>query len=156
MRASAELMTLDASSTDPVDVYLDCPDGTLEAAFMLIDTLDLLQAPTRVHALGEVGGPAVGVLTVGGHRTATPHAHFRLGEPRVEISGTSAQVLGRAEQLRRLRDRFHERLAQATARSTTEVADDLQHGRYFDAQEALDYRLIDEIADRKALPGGFR
>jgi ATP-dependent Clp protease, protease subunit len=150
LRASAELMTLDATGPDPIDVYLDCPDGTLEAAFVLIDTLDLLQAPSHVHALGEVGGPVVGVLAAGRERSIAPHARIRLGEPVVEISGNTSQVLGRSEQVQRLRDRFHERLAQATRRPIDEIANDLRRGRYLDAREALDYGLIDRIADRKA------
>src|SRR5262245_49767081 len=85
MRLAAELMTLDASGTDPIDVYVDSPDGTLEAAFVLIDTLDLLQAPTRTHALGVVGGMALGVLAVGNHRTAAPHARCRLAEPAMQL-----------------------------------------------------------------------
>ena len=156
LRAAAELMTLDATSTDPIDIYFDSPDGTLEAAFVLIDTMDLLQAPTRVHALGEVGGPGIGVLAVGGRRTAAPHAHFRLGEPAVQLTGTTDQLVARAEHQQRLRQRFQDQLTRATGRLVTEITDDLRRGRYLDAQEALDYRLIDEIEARNGPGGGFQ
>ncbi len=152
VRVAAELMTLDASGEEPIDVYLDSPDGTLEAAFTLIDTLDLLQAASRVHALGEVGGPAVGVLAAGRRRTAAPHARFRLGEPAVRLTGSTAQLLAQGRQQHLLRERFRARLARATCRPIAEIADDLQRGRYLDTQEALDYGLIDAVAAERSSP----
>src|SRR5262245_63537740 len=60
-QAAAEIITLDAAGEAPIDLYLDSVDGTLEAAFILIDTLDLARAAVRVHCRGQVGGPAIGV-----------------------------------------------------------------------------------------------
>jgi ATP-dependent Clp protease protease subunit len=148
VRTAAELMTLDANGTDPIDVYVGSPDGLLEAAFTLIDTLDLVQAPTRTHALGEVGGPAVGILAVGRRRTATPHAQIRLGEPRIQLAGTSAQLLAGRDQHQRLLERLRVRLARATGRSVAEITQDMEQGRYLNAEEALAYGLVDAIADR--------
>jgi ATP-dependent Clp protease protease subunit len=148
VRTAAELMTLDANGVDPIDVYVGSPDGTLEAAFTLIDTLDLVQAPTRTHATGEVGGAAVGILAVGRRRTGARHAQIRLGEPRVQLAGTNAQLLAGREQHQRLLDRFRARLAQATGRSVAEISQDMERGRYLNAEEALAYGLIDAIADR--------
>src|SRR6266850_765047 len=45
-QSAAQIMTLDASGDDPIDVVLSSADGTLEAAFVL-------------------GGPAIGVAASG-------------------------------------------------------------------------------------------
>lgn len=42
---------------------MDSPDGTLEAAFVLIDTLGMIWTPIRAQCRGLVGTPAVGTLT---------------------------------------------------------------------------------------------
>jgi ATP-dependent Clp protease protease subunit len=147
-RTSAELMTLDATGTGPVDVYIDSPGGTLDAALILMDTLDLMRAETRTHALGEVGGAALGVLAVGSQRRSGPSARLRLVEPQASAEGTTERLLAQADQHRHLTERFHERLARATGRSESEIANDLKVGRYLDAREALDYGLIDDIAAR--------
>src|SRR5207237_8226757 len=60
-QAAAQIMTLDATGDDPIDVVLSSADGTLEAAFVLIDVLDAGHAAVRVHSQGQVGGPAIGV-----------------------------------------------------------------------------------------------
>lgn len=57
--AAAVLMALDANADKPIELHLDSADGTLEAAFVLIDTLDLLRAMLRVQCRGQVGGPAI-------------------------------------------------------------------------------------------------
>ena len=42
---AAQLMTLDASGDDPVQLHVDSPGGPLEPAFVLIDTIGLLGVP---------------------------------------------------------------------------------------------------------------
>jgi len=142
-RVAAELMTLDADGTEPIDLYLDSAEGTLEAAFVLIDTLDLLRAPSRTHALGEVGGALVAVLAAGHERFAVPHARIRLVEPSTQITGRTDYLLVHLEQQKRLLDRFQNRLGRATGRTADQIAQDLQKGQYLDAEQALAYGLID-------------
>jgi ATP-dependent Clp protease protease subunit len=142
---AAAILTLDAAGDAPIEVHLDSADGTLEAAFALIDTLDAVRATVRVHCRGQVGGPAIGVVAAAGHRTAAPHTRFRLAQPSAKFSGTPEQIAGQSQQQRDLLWRLHARLAQVTGRPAEEIADDMRSGRYLDAREALDYGLIDAI-----------
>ena len=146
MRAAAELLSLEAGGDDPIELQVDSPDGTLEAAFLLMDTLDGLRAPVRAHCRGQAGGPAVGVVAVAGHRSAAPHARFRLVQPTVRLAGTPDQLAAYARQHRDSLVRFQARLSRATGRPVDDIADDMRRGRYLDAREALDYGLIDTIS----------
>ncbi len=139
-------MTLDATGDEPIELYLDSPDGTLEATFVLIDTLDLLRAPVHAHCRGQAGGPALGVVAVADHRSAAPHARFRLSQPTAQFPGPSDQLVLHSQQYQESLRRFEVRLAKATGRPADEIARDLRRGRYFDAREALEYGLIDEIS----------
>src|SRR5262245_39597821 len=71
---AAALLTLDAVSDEPIDLYVDSPDGTLGAAFALIDVLDANHAAVRIHCRGRLGGPAIGLLAACDRRVAAPHA----------------------------------------------------------------------------------
>jgi len=145
-RAAAQLMLLDADSERPVDLHLGCPDGDLDAALMLADTLDLMRAPVTVTARGTVGGPAVAVLAAGDRRLAHPHCQLLLREPRGTASGRAEELAIAAEQhARRVRD-LCERLAAATGRDVETVAADLRRGRVLTASEAVDYGLLHAIA----------
>ena len=144
--AAAALMTLDAIGDEPIELHLDSPDGTLESAFVLIDTLDRLRATLRAHCRGHVGGPAVGVAAAADHRSATPHTRFRLFQPAEQFSGRPDQIASHSRQQQDLLWRFHARLAQVTGQPAEELAEDIRRGRYLDAREALAYGLIDEIS----------
>ena len=144
--AAAALITLDAIGDEPIELHLDSPDGTLESAFVLIDTIDLLHATLLAHCRGQVGGPAIGVAAAADHRSASPHTRFRLFQPTGQFSGTPDQIASHSRQQQDLLWRFHARLAQLTGRPAEEIAEDLGRGLYLDAREALDYGLIDEIS----------
>jgi ATP-dependent Clp protease, protease subunit len=144
--AAAALITLDAIGDEPIELHLDSPDGTLESAFVLIDTIDLLHATLLAHCRGQVGGPAIGVAAAADHRSASPHTRFRLFQPTGQFSETPDQIASHSRQQQDLLWRFHARLAQLTGRPAEEIAEDMRRGLYLDAREALDYGLIDEIS----------
>ena len=141
----AAIMSLDALGDQPIDLHLDSPGGTLEAAFALIDTIDRLHATLRAHCRGQVGGPAIGVVATADHRWAAPHTRFRLFQPTAQLSGTPDQIAAHSRQQQDLLWRLHARLAQRTGRPTEDIAEDMRRGRHLDAREALDYGLIDDI-----------
>jgi ATP-dependent Clp protease, protease subunit len=144
-QAAAQIMTLDASSDAPIDVVLSSADGTLEAAFVLIDVIDAAHAPIRIRCQGQVGGPAIGVVAAADQRSASAHTTFRLSLPAVKLSGTPDQIAAQSDEHRRLVWRFQARVARASGRAAEDVADDMRRARSFDTREALDYRLIDSI-----------
>jgi ATP-dependent Clp protease, protease subunit len=157
---AAELMTLDADGDEPITLHLDCPSGTLDAAFILIDVIDLVGVPVTAVCVGRLGGPPVGVLAVADRRLALPHALMHLSEPRTSFAGRPDDLAGWADQYRRLVERFVARLAAAVGRREVDVADDLHRGRHLDAEEARRYGLVDEVVSGRAevrrLPGrGF-
>lgn len=157
---AAELMTLDGEGDELVTLHLDCTGGSLEAAFTLVDVVDLVGVPVHTVAVGRVAGPAVGILAAADRRLALPHAAVQLREPSSAYSGHAADVTGWAEQYRRQVEQFVARLARATGRDEAEVADDLRRGRHLTPEEAVAYGLVDEVvsgrAEVKRLPGrGF-
>lgn len=145
-RAAAALMSLDATGDGTIEVQVDSPDGTVEAAFVLIDTLRMIRAPVRALCRGLVGTPAIGVVAAAGYRAALPHTRFRLAQPTVRLAGTPDEVDAGRRQHRDLLVRFQAHLARATGRPVDTIADDMRAGRNLDAAEALAYGLIDDIS----------
>jgi ATP-dependent Clp protease protease subunit len=139
------LTTLDADGDAPIAIHLNSPDGTLEAAFAIVDTFGVLRAPVRVHCRGHIGGPAIGVVALADRRLAAAHTRFRLGQPRMQFSGTPNEIARQSQQQQTLLWRFHARLAHVTRRPPEEIAEDMRRGRHLDAREALEYGLIDEL-----------
>jgi len=152
-KACAEMMALDATGDEAVQLYVGSTGGPVHSAMSLIDTMDLLGVPVHVTCLGRAEGAAVGVVAAGARRVAAPHAQFYLTEPEVSVSGNASQLAAWAEHHRVELERFVQRLAQATGRPAEHLEADLSLGRWLDAEEALRYGLVDEIWGPSRGPG---
>ncbi|HET9728484.1 MAG TPA: ATP-dependent Clp protease proteolytic subunit [Acidimicrobiia bacterium] len=163
-RVAAELMLLDATRDAAVKLWLNSGGGTLEAAFALIDVIDLLGVPVHATCIGRAEGPALGVLTVASHRVAIPHARLRLCEPATAFAGRADDVARWSAERDAATARFCARLADATKRPAEWIAEAIREGRFLDAHEAMRAGFIDEIAHSNAAtvssidrrPIGFR
>lgn len=152
-RAAAELMALDATGDDPVQLFVASPGGPLHLGLSLADTIDLLGVPVRASCLGRVEGAAVLVAAVASVRQAAPHAQFHLCMPEVTASGNAGQLTSWAEQYRAEFERFSLRMAQACGRHLEHIEADLAQGRWLDARSAIEYGLVDELWSPGRGPG---
>jgi ATP-dependent Clp protease protease subunit len=148
-RVSAELMTLDALGDAAIELQVDTRGASLEAAWTLIDVIDLLGVPVNMMCSGRVEGAAIGVLSAGAKRTSLPHARFRLTDPELEISGRASELAALLEHHTARLERLHERIALSAGRPASEIAADFRAGLSLDATEAVRYRVVDEIAGDK-------
>jgi ATP-dependent Clp protease protease subunit len=144
-KAAAALLALDALGDRPIELHLDSPDGTLVAAFVLIDTANTLRSALRVLCRGQIGGAAIGVVAAADHRAAAAHARFHLSQPTARFIGTAEEIAAQSRQQQDLLWKLYGRLARRTGRPAEDIAEDMRRGRYLDARDALDYGLIDEI-----------
>jgi ATP-dependent Clp protease protease subunit len=143
--AVARLMLLDADSGDRVRLHLTCPDGDLDAALVLAETVDLLRAPVTAVLLGSVGGPPLAVVAAANRVEAHPSCVLLLREPRSTATGRADELAAAAEQHARQVRELADRVARATGRTPDDVAADLRAGRVLDARQAVEYGLVDEV-----------
>jgi len=144
--AAAQLMTMDADGDDAITMVLDATGTSLDAAFTLMDVVDLLGVPVHVTAMGRVEGPAVGVLAVAPRRLVAPHASIRLRDPEFNAAGGGREIERWLEHHQDALRRFHKRLAEATGTTIAAVEADCAAGRFLDAEQAVAYGLADGIA----------
>ncbi len=145
---AAELWTLDALGDEPVTVMLSTGGGTVDAATVLVDVLDVVGVEVRVVCLGTVSGPPVAVLAGAVRRSAAPNARIILCDEGVEHRGAASELETWAAELYERRRRLYERLAASTAgrHTAAQVEADVARGLALSAVEALSYGLVDEIA----------
>lgn len=144
-RAAAALLALDARAVEAIELQIDSPDGTLEAAFALMDTVDTLRSALNVVCRGRIGGPVIGVVAAADDRGAAPHTRFHLFQPAAHFAGSPDVLAAQSRQQQEFLWKLYGRLARRTGRPAEAIAEDMRRGRYLDAFEALDYGLIDRI-----------
>ncbi len=141
----AELISLEGTGNGTVSLHVDSEGGPLEAAFAVIDTIDLLGVPVETTCVGRAEGSAVGVVAAAPVRRAAPHARFHLCEPRTTVEGRAVQIEAWAEHHQAQVASFAARLATASGRPVEHVEADLGMGRWLDAEAAVAYGLVDEV-----------
>jgi ATP-dependent Clp protease protease subunit len=135
--AAAALLTLDALGDEHIDLRLQSPTGTWEAASVLIDVIDVLGVPVHTQAAGLVGGGAVAVLAVGSKRSIAPHARLHLRHPDTTASGRPGDIARAVDHTTALQAEFHRLLAERTGRPVLEIEEEWGRGGFLDAPSAI-------------------
>jgi ATP-dependent Clp protease, protease subunit len=154
-RLSAQLLTLDAESGEPIRLELQNVRADLSAALTVMGILDVMRAPVHACVSGEISGPALGVLASCPRRVGYPNASFVLTEPKLSFGGTVAALTAREQQVNRMLDTLYYRLADVTGREADEIREDARRGRSLTTAQAVGYGLIQaqEKPPANPLPG---
>ena len=142
---AATMMTLDALGDDPVELRLNAESDSLDVAFTLMDTIDVLGVQVDATVASTVGGTMAGVLAVCTHRRIGALGRIHLREPTTDFSGAATDLHRQATDLEARVKSYLRRLAEATGQPFEHVEADLRLGRHLSAEEALGYGIVDEI-----------
>jgi ATP-dependent Clp protease, protease subunit len=152
-RLCAQLLTLDAEGEGPIRLELQSLDADLPAALTVMGVLDTLRVPVTAYASGRTSGPGLGVLAAASHRRAYPNSFFAMSEPKVSFDGSVTAVTAHEEQVRAMLDELYERLAEVTGHEIDDIRDDARRSRLLTVGQAIDYGLIDGLAEARSPAG---
>ena len=150
-RLCAQLLLL--SAEDPrgdISLYINSPGGSVSAGLAIYDTMQLIPNNIRTLAMGLAGSMAQFLLCAGtaGKRFSLPHAQVLMHQGSAGFGGTAADVEIYAEQLERMGVTMTRLIAKHTGQPEEMIANDSLRDRWFSAEEARDYGIIDHIVER--------
>jgi ATP-dependent Clp protease protease subunit len=143
---AAALMTLDALGDDAIELSLQAPSGTFDAALIVLDAIDVCGVAVNTSALGVVGGGAVAILAAGDRRVMSPHARLHLREPDLSWTARAGDIDEGARHWAQRRAQFFEALADRLHRGADDVESQWQRATFLDAQEAVAAGYADAVA----------
>jgi ATP-dependent Clp protease, protease subunit len=150
-RLCGQLLLL--SAEDPrsdISLYINSPGGSVSAGLAIYDTIRLIPNDVSTLAMGLAGSMGQFLLTAGtpGKRFSLPHAQILMHQGSAGFGGTAADVEIYADQLERVGTTLLRLTAEHTGQSIETVERDSRRDRWFTADEAREYGLIDHILDR--------
>jgi ATP-dependent Clp protease, protease subunit len=150
-RLCAQLLLL--SAEDPrgdISLYINSPGGSVSAGLAIYDTMRLIPNQVSTLAMGLAGSMGQFLLSAGtpGKRFSLPHAQILMHQGSAGFGGTAADVEIYAEQLDRVGKTLLRLIAEHTGQSIETVERDSRRDRWFNAEEAREYGLIDHILER--------
>jgi len=144
----AQLLHLESEDPDKdISLYINSPGGSVYAGLAIYDTMQFIKPDVSTICYGTAMSMGSLLLMAGaaGKRLALPDAKILIHQPSGGFQGQSSDVEIHANEILALRHRIDELYARHTGRSAEEVHADMDRDRYFTAQEAADYGLIDRV-----------
>ncbi len=150
-RLCAQLLLL--SAEDPrtdISLYINSPGGSVSAGLAIYDTMRLIPNDVRTLAMGLAGSMGQFLLCAGaaGKRYSLPHAQVLMHQGSAGFGGTAADVEIYAEQLERTGAMMIRLISKHTGQPVQTIENDSLRDRWFSAEEARDYGIIDHIVEQ--------
>src|SRR5215204_4539070 len=157
----AQLIHLESDDPDKdISIYVNSPGGSLHAGLAIYDAMQYVRPDVQTLCYGMAMSAGSLILTGGatGKRLTLPNARILIHQPSSGFQGQSSDIEIHAREVLELRRLLEEIYAQHTNKTADEVHEDMERDRFFGAQEAVDYGLVDRIVSASELhrpPSGF-
>jgi ATP-dependent Clp protease protease subunit len=154
----AQILLLAAEDADrDIFLYINSPGGSVSAGMAVYDTMRYVKNDVATLALGLAGSMGQFLLCAGaaGKRYALPHSRIMMHQPSGGMGGTAADITIQAENMLHVKRTMQELIAQHSGRTLDEIQQDWDRDRWFTAEQAREYGLIDKVLTKVAqLPPG--
>jgi ATP-dependent Clp protease protease subunit len=133
-----------------VNVYINSPGGYITAGLAIYDTMRFMGYDINTYCLGQAASMAALLLAAGtkGKRFALPNSRIMIHQPSGGIIGTSADIALQAKEILIMKRICAQIFADATGKSIEKIIEDSERDFYMNPEEALQYGLIDKIANQ--------
>jgi ATP-dependent Clp protease protease subunit len=130
-----------------INLYVNSPGGAVDDTLAIYDTMRFLSSPVSTYCLGRAYSGAAVLLTAGakGKRYILPHAKVMIHQPYGGVTGQAEDIRIQAEQIIKMKQELNKILALHTGQSVENILRDAERDKYFTAEEAQRYGLVDEV-----------
>ncbi|MEV0637367.1 ATP-dependent Clp protease proteolytic subunit [Streptomyces sp. NPDC050619] len=146
-RVTAQMLMLATDPTRDIYLYIHSPGGSITAGMAVYDTMQYIKNDVVTIAMGFCASMGQFLLTAGaqGKRFALPHTKILMHQPSAGLGGPASDVKIYLDQLISTKREMAELIAYHSGQDTETINRDSDRDRWFTAQEAKDYGLIDEV-----------
>lgn len=149
----AQLLFLEAEDPDKdIQFYINSPGGEVSSGLMIYDTMQYIKPDVQTIAMGMAA--SMGAFLVGagtkGKRFALPNAEIMIHQPSGGTQGQASDISIAAEHILKMRRRLNVILADICNQPLEVIERDTERDHWMDAQEAIEYGIIDKVMSRQA------
>lgn len=138
------------NKTADIHLYINSPGGSVSATLAMYDTMQFLEAPIHTYCMGLAASGAAVLLAAGGKgkRYALPNSKVMIHQPYGQVGGQVSDIEIQANEILRERSRLNEILAKHTGQPVEVIAKETDRDKYYHADEAKAFGLVDEVLVR--------
>jgi ATP-dependent Clp protease, protease subunit len=150
----AQLIHLESDDPDKdISVYVNSPGGSLHAGLAIYDAMQYVNPDVSTLCYGMAMSAGSLILAGGaqGKRFSLPNSRILIHQPSSGFQGQSSDIEIHAAEILELRRRLEEIYANHTGQTRDQIHDDMERDRFFSAEQAVEYGLIDRIISSREL-----
>ncbi len=147
-RVCAQLLLLSAENPrSDITLCINSPGGAVTAGLAIFDTMRLIPNDVSTLAMGFAASMGQFLLTVGakGKRYALPNTRIMMHQPSAGIGGSTADIAIQAENLEFTKKAVERIIAEHTGQSEETISRDGDRDRWFTAEQAREYGMVDRV-----------
>jgi ATP-dependent Clp protease protease subunit len=151
---SAQLLFLDHDNPESdIMMYIDSPGGSVYHGLFIYDTIQSIRADVRTYACGLTASMGAVLLAAGtpGKRFALPNSRILIHQGSAGFRGNIPDIEIVAQETLQLTHRMTEIMALHTGQPYDVIKRDTERDKYFNAEEAKAYGLVDHVLDTPKL-----
>jgi ATP-dependent Clp protease, protease subunit len=144
----AQLIHLESDDPDKdIAIYINSPGGHVYAGLAIYDTMQFIKPDIQTTCVGIAMSMGSLLLAGGtpGKRFALPNSRILIHQPSGGFQGQASDIEIHAREALELRGRVDEIYAKHTGRPVEQMHDDMERDRFFTAEQATEYGLIDQV-----------
>jgi ATP-dependent Clp protease protease subunit len=139
-------------SEDPkadIHLYINSPGGSVSAGLAIYDTMQFVTCDVATYCIGQAASMGAVLLTAGkkGKRKALPNARIMIHQPLAGMEGTAEEIMIHAKEFKNVKKKLNGILLKHTGHPLEKIEQDTDRDRFMSAQEAMEYRLIDQVIE---------
>ena len=149
---TAQLLYLESEDQDKdIWLYINSPGGSVTAGMAIYDTMQLVTPDVGTICMGLGASMGQFLLSAGARekRYALPHARIMMHQPSGGFQGQASDIKIQAEQMIYIKRLMAERIAEHTGQTVEQVEEDSERDRWFTAEQAKEYGIVDEVVKRR-------
>jgi ATP-dependent Clp protease, protease subunit len=144
----AQLLLLSAEDPDAdIFLHINSPGGSVDAGMAIYDTMNYIPNDVATVGMGLAASMGQFLLCAGakGKRYALPHARIMMHQPSSGMGGSASDIKIQAQQSLHIKKILLELISEHTGQELEQVIADADRDRWFTAQQALEYGLVDQV-----------
>ena len=144
----AQLLHLESADPDKdISIYINTPGGSIYSGLAIYDTMQFIKPDVQTICVGIAMSMGSLLLAGGakGKRFALPNSRILMHQPSAGFEGQASDIEIAAREVLKTRERVDAIYADHTGRPVEQVHVDMERDRFFKADEAVEYGLIDRV-----------
>jgi ATP-dependent Clp protease, protease subunit len=149
---TAQMLYLEGEDEDQdIWLYINSPGGSVTAGMAIYDTMQFIRPDVATICMGLGASMGQFLLCAGaqGKRFSLPHARILMHQPLGGIQGQASDIAIQAEQMIYTKRLMAEKIAEHTGQTVEQIEADSERDRWFTAEQARDYGIIDHVIRRR-------